>query len=100
MADAATFVNDTLEMFLAEMAQETPEKLKDGAAFFAMLDELEEMDKKKIIKNTLEPVVGGMFVTPKEIGEVVRWLSNIIANGINMAMHKGITKDDINRFMH
>ena len=82
------------------MAQDAPDSLKDGAALFAMLSELEDADKRKIIKNTLEPVVGNMFVTPKEIGEVVRWLSNIIANGINMSMHKGITKDDINRFMH
>ena len=100
VADASTFVNDALDMFLAELAHDSPASLKDGADFFAMLNELEDIDKKKVIKNTLDPVIGSMFVTPKEIGEVVRWLSNIIANAINMSMHKGITKDDINRFMH
>jgi spore protease len=65
-----------------------------------MLNMLEDVDKHAIICNTLSPCVGNMFVTPKEIGEVVGWLSNIIANGINMAMHKGIDKDDINRFMY
>jgi len=100
VTDAATFVGDTLDMFLAHMAHDAPGHLKDGAAFLEMLDNLDEIDKRNIIKNTLDPLVGNMFVTPKEIGEVVKWLSNIIANGINMAMHKGIDKDDINRFMH
>ena len=100
VVDAATFVNDTLDMFLTQMAEDATEDLKDGAEFFRMLNELEDRDKYAIIRNTLDPHVGNMFVTPKEIGEVVKWLSNIIANGINIAMHQGIDKDDINRFMY
>jgi len=100
VVDAATLVNDTLDLFLSEMAEDAPEFLKDGTKFFEMLNNLEDCDKYAIIRNTITPYVGNMFVTPKEVGEVVRWLSNIIANGINMSMHKGITKDDINRFMY
>jgi len=100
VVDAATFVNDTMDLFLSEMSQSAPESLKDGADFFKMLKELEEDDKYAIIHNTLSPHIGNMFVTPKEIGEVVAWLSNMIANSINMAMHKGIDRDDINRFMY
>ncbi|MCL2855125.1 MAG: GPR endopeptidase [Defluviitaleaceae bacterium] len=100
VVDAATFVNDTLDIFLAGMAEEAPEHLRDGAEFFRMLTQLEEQDKYAVIRNSLEPAVGNMFVTPKEIGEVVKWLAGIIANGINIAMHKGIDMDDINRFMY
>ncbi|MCL2353116.1 MAG: GPR endopeptidase [Defluviitaleaceae bacterium] len=100
VVDAATFVNDTLEIFLKQMAEETPEELRDGAEFFNMLNTLEDADKYAIIRNSLAPHVGDMFVTPKEIGEVVKWLSNMIANAINMAMHKGITKEDMHRFMY
>jgi spore protease len=100
VVDAATFVNDTLDMFLSQMAEDTPEDLKDGAEFFCMLNQLEERDKYAVIRNTLDPCIGNMFVTPKEIGEVIKWLSNIIANGINISMHSGIDKDDINRFMY
>jgi spore protease len=39
-----------------------------------------------------------MFVTPKEVDEVVDCLVNIIANGINIALHPGIDNNDINRF--
>ena len=100
VVDAATFVNDTMDMFLAEMAQDMPQELEDKAAFYKMLNALDERDKHTIIRNTIDPLVGNMFVTPKEIGQVVAWLSNIIANAINLAMHKGIDKDDINRFMY
>ena len=100
VVDAATFVNDALNIFLAQMAEETPQHLRDGAEFFQMLTQLEEQDKHTIIRNSLEPSTGNMFVTPKEIGEVVRWLAGIIANGINIAMHKSVDMDDINRFMY
>ena len=100
VVDAATFVNDTMDLFLSEMSENAPESLKDGADFFRMLQKLEDGDKYAIIRNTLGPLVGNMFVTPKEIGEVVAWLSNIIANSINMATHEGIGRDDINRFMY
>ena len=100
VVDAATFVNDTMDLFLSEMSEKTPESLKDGAEFFRMLTKLEEGDKYNVIRNTIGPLVGNMFVTPKEIGEVVSWLSNMIANSINMATHEGIDRDDINRFMY
>ena len=100
VVDAATFVNDTMDMFLNQMSENAPESLKDGAEFFGMLENLEDRDKYAVIRNTLSPVVGDMFVTPKEIGEVVGWLSNIIANAINMVIHEGIDREDINRFMY
>ena len=100
VVDAATFVNDTMDLFLSEMSENAPDSLKDGADFFGMLQKLEDRDKYTIIRNTLDPIAGNMFVTPKEIGEVVAWLSNMIANSINMATHQGIGRDDINRFMY
>jgi len=100
VVDAATFVNDTMDMFLSQMAESAHEDLMDGINFFKMLEKLDEKDKYTVIRNTLNTMVGNMFVTPKEIGEVVAWLSSMIANAINMAMHDGIDRDDINRFMY
>jgi len=100
VVDAATFVNDTMDLFLSEMSGNAPESVKDGADFFQMLQTLEDEDKYNIIRNTLNPMVGNMFVTPKEIGEVVTWLANMIANSINMSTHEGVEQDDINRYMY
>ncbi len=39
------------------------------------------------------------FVSTKEIDEVAERLKNIIANGINIGIHNGLTLEDINDFM-
>ncbi len=39
------------------------------------------------------------FVSTKEIDEVAERLKNIIANGINIGVHNGLTLEDINDFM-
>ncbi len=37
----------------------------------------------------------GLFVTPRNIDELVRSVSKLIAYGINLALHKGLTVEDI-----
>jgi len=100
VVDAATLVNDTLDLLLDSMAQNTQSDLADGRMFFDSLRNLQEKEKYQVIQETLAPYDGNMFVTPKEIGEVVNWLANIIANGINLGLHPGLDRDDINRFMY
>lgn len=43
----------------------------------------------------LSSLSGGMIVTPKEIDMRVEEISRLAAYGINLALHKGITVDDI-----
>ena len=68
------------------------------ALFFKEIGET--VDTSEIIKDTISPALGAMFVSPKEISYIINFHSNIIANAINMALHKGITREDINRFMY
>lgn len=96
VVDAATLVNDTMDMVLSEMVSES----LNGGEFFSMLQNLENEDKYGMIRQILEPYAGNMFVTPKEVDAVIDRISNIIANAINISLHKGITKDDINRYMY
>lgn len=96
VVDAATLVNDTLGLLLSEMTAALPE----GSEFFETLRRLEEEEKYALIKQTLDPYVGNMFVTPKEVDAIIDRLSNIIANTLNITLHPGITKEDINRYMY
>jgi spore protease len=52
-----------------------------------------------MIQELLIPYVGNLIVTPKEIDEAVEKISKIIANGLNIALHQGITLDDVNRYV-
>lgn len=94
VVDAATLVNDTMDKILGEMIAQT----KDGSDFYRMLHNLEQEEKYQMIADILGPYTGNMFVTPKEVDAVVDRLANIIANGINIALHPGVTMDDINRY--
>lgn len=94
VVDAATLVNDTMDKMLEEMIAHT----EKGSEFYQMLNNLDSDEKYQLIIDILNPYVGNMFVTPKEVDAVVDRLANIIANAINIALHPGITINDINRY--
>ncbi len=95
VVDAATLVNDTMDKILGEMIAQTP----DGSAFYETLRTLEQEEKYQMIAEILDPYAGNLFVTPKEVDAVIDRLSNIIANSINIALHPGITMEDINKYV-
>jgi len=95
VVDAATLVNDTLDLMLDGMRAAMP----DGEWFLGALQSLSDDEKYSYIRESLEPYAGNLFVTPKEVDAVVTRLAAIIANALNIALHPGITKEDINRFM-
>lgn len=94
VVDAATLVNDTMDKMLFEMAESAPQ----GEAFFNMLGELQEGERYGLITEILTNE--NMFVTPKDVDAVIQRLANIIANTLNIALHPGITVDDVNRFIN
>lgn len=94
VVDAATLVNDTMDRILGEMMQQT----EKGSAFYQTLQSLEQEEKYQMIADILGPYTGNMFVTPKEVDAVVDRLANIIANAVNIAIHPGITMEDINKY--
>lgn len=94
VVDAATLVNDTMDRILGSMIEQT----EQGSTFYHMLQDLEQEEKYTMITQILDPYTENMFVTPKEVDAVIDRLSNIIANGINIALHPGITMDDISKY--
>lgn len=95
VVDAATLVNDTMDRILGEMIQQT----EKGSEFYQTLQTLEQEEKYQMITEILGPYTGNMFVTPKEVDAVVDRLANIIANSINIALHPGVTMEDINKYV-
>ena len=96
VVDAATLVNDTMERMLDEMAESAP----DEGAFYDMLRGLQETERYGLIKEILDPYEGNMFVTPKDVDAVIGRLASIIASGFNIALHPGITQEDVNRYLN
>jgi len=94
VVDAATLINDTLDAILDDMVSQS----EDTGEFYDMLRNLAGQEKYTLIQRTLTPYAGNMFVTPKEVDAVIGRLAGIIANALNIALHPGITQDDINRY--
>ncbi len=94
VVDAATIAGDTIDKIIENLKFNAKENLP----LYKLLSTLAEEDKYSMIKEVLTPDHGDFVVTPKEIDSEVASIAEIIANGINIALHEGITLDDIDRY--
>ncbi len=78
---AAALVYDTAEAF--------SEALKKSAltrTMSEMVEALSDMERYNLIRELIEPKLGPMFVTPKDIDEKIKVLCRIVSGGINQAL--------------
>ena len=83
VVDAATIVNDTMENLI--QALETSETLKGVGV---VLQGYDATEKYELIKELISPHLNGMFVTPKDIDEMILRIANTIAEGLNILFRK------------
>ncbi|SHJ79048.1 GPR endopeptidase [Paramaledivibacter caminithermalis] len=96
VVDAATMTNDTISMVIKALKSHS----KKGSDFFNILDDMKDNEKYALIKEVLEPYGANVIVTTKEIDKIIIDISQIIANGINIALHPGIDLKDVNRYIN
>ena len=94
VVDAATIVSDTIDMIIENLKENAGE----SRPIYKMLEVIAAEDKFGLIKQVLTPHFGDFIVSPKEVDTAVSSISDIIANGINIALHKGIGLEDIDRY--
>ncbi|MBO4941095.1 MAG: GPR endopeptidase [Clostridia bacterium] len=92
--DAATIAADAIDLLIKNMK----ENAEGNQRFLEMLKDAEEEDRFLLLKEVLGENVGDFIVTPKDIDEQAEEMSRIIANGINIALHEGISLSDIDRY--
>jgi spore protease len=96
VVDAATLTSDTIDMVIDAFSKQA----NKGTDFYNMLKELKNEEKYSLIREVMEPYNANVVVTPNDIDEVIINLSQIVANGINIALHPGIDLTDVNRYVH
>lgn len=79
VVDAATIVNDTMENFIA--ALETSDSLKGVGE---VLRSYNAGEKYEFVKELIAPHLNGMFVTPKDVDEMIHHISHTISEALNM----------------
>ena len=58
-----------------------------------------EADRYDKLRRAIEPEFGNMVVAPKDVDSIIDDISSVVANGINISLHKGITLKDIDRYV-
>ncbi len=96
VVDAATLTSDAIEMVIDAFSRQA----NRGTDFYNMLKDLKNEEKYALIREVMEPYNANVVVTPNDIDEVIINLSQIVANGINIALHPGIDLADVNRYVH
>ncbi len=95
VVDAATMASDVLDLIMDEMMKQAGQ----GTEFYNMLKSIDRDEKYRMIIELLEPYSGNLVVTPKDTDDTIDYLSKLVANGINMALHENIGPDDVDRFI-
>ena len=95
VVDAATLTNDTIKLVIEHLCEQS----EKGSQFYDLLKEISDEDKYSLIRDALEPYGANMIVTTKDIDMIIRNISQIIANAINIAIHPGIDLKDVNRYL-
>ncbi|MDD3839081.1 MAG: GPR endopeptidase [Clostridia bacterium] len=96
VVNAATIVNDTITLLVKALKNNT----SPDSSFFKILDKMNENDKTSLINEVLTPYIGNLMVTPKEIDALIDDVSKIIADGINMSVHQGMSLEEINTYIN
>ncbi|WP_055071281.1 GPR endopeptidase [Clostridium massiliamazoniense] len=96
VVNAATVANDAMDLVLDEMIEEATE----GKEFYTMLKSMDRGKKGELIKSLLRPYMGELMVTPKDVDEIIDFISKIVANGINLALQPTMMIDEINSFLN
>ena len=93
---ASTIVSNTLNMLVKHLKQAKGETEK----ILGVLDQISENERLQLVKEVLEPVGHNLLVTPKEIDEFIEDIGNIIASGLNAALHEAVDTSNVAAYTH
>lgn len=127
VVDAVSITSDTIDFILKHFGKEMSEgnkpsrslvpagmsfgkrrKLTDEdmpeaekrQTFMGIIGTLEDEEKRKLIYEVLSPLGHNLMVTPKEVDVFIEDMANLIASGLNSALHSNIDKDNTGMYTH
>ena len=58
----------------------------------------DEANRRDWIRSEIGEELGSMIVAPKDVDSIIGDIASVVANGINISMHEGITLADVDRY--
>jgi spore protease len=93
---ASTIVNSSIDLMIAHFRQQT----NHSNQILGMLDQLQEAERLELVREVLNPLGHDLLVTPKEIDQFIEDVANIIASGLNAALHEAVDTDNVAAYTH
>lgn len=85
------------------IAMDTINTMQNQAAFaryFKSMENLSDADRRVIVSQVLPEALGDLMVTPKEVDQLIEDIADVVAGGINQAMHPHIDYENIHMYLH
>lgn len=121
VVDAVTIASDTIDFLLKHFGREWEEKDRPSKSlapasmvfgsktfdetdlpdeekrqtFLGIVGTLPEEEKRKLITEVLTPIGHNLMVTPKEVDGFMIDMANVIAKGINAALHENVDASNL-----
>jgi spore protease len=93
---ASTIVNNCIDMMHAHFSKQT----SNTNHILGLLDGMQEEERLQLVREVLNPLGHDLLVTPKEIDQFVEDIANIIASGLNAALHEAVDTDNVAAYTH
>lgn len=121
VVDAVTITSDTIDFLLKHFGREMNEserlshsllpagltfgekkqlnesdlpEEKERQTFLGIVGTLEDEEKRKLIHEVLAPLGHNLMVTPKEVDVFIEDMANLLATGLNAALHRAVDEED------
>jgi spore protease len=117
VVDAVTIAHDTIDFVMAHISREmqgvrsnpldpfnrpTVQELQSHqvppetrSRMMGMFGDLNDDEKRQLIHEVLAPLGQNLIVTPKEVDSFIGDIANLVANGVNCALHEAVNMDNI-----
>jgi spore protease len=70
------------------------------SSFLGLVGTLSEDEKRRLIREVLGPTGHNLMVTPKEVDVFIEDMANVIASGLNAALHRNVSQENLDAFTH
>lgn len=108
---AVTIISDAMDLIdkgsvEAVEGEQPPQKVEftvDPDILMGKKEPIQQVEsapnKRQMISQVLEPYMGTMIVTPKEIDQLIDEVSDVIAGGLNTSFHEGVSYDEVFKYL-
>ncbi|WP_017728420.1 GPR endopeptidase [Halalkalibacterium ligniniphilum] len=127
VVDAVSITSDTIDYVLKHFGREIKEGKKPSRALtpagmtfgerrvltgedmpeeaqrktvLGMVGTLPEEEKRQLIQEVLSPLGHNLMVTPKEVDVFIEDMANVLAAGLNAALHGDINQENVGAYTH